>query len=150
MQSERNKIIVAILGWLLGIALMTSIFIITDPLGGKVGVNEAAVWNAVQSWRVSSNMPAYIKDPSLCEAADKRLFEVKKTWSHSGFYSLSELLPEFERLGENLSRNMSGSQTILEAWLDSPDHKKNLDDDFTHGCIKCGDNFCVHIFGSRQ
>lgn len=36
------------------------------------------------------------------------------------------------RVGENVAYNFSCPTTVLNAWLNSPEHKANLDGDYTH------------------
>ncbi len=36
------------------------------------------------------------------------------------------------KVGENLAYNFSCPTTVLNAWLNSPNHKSNLDGDYTH------------------
>lgn len=113
----------------------------TDPL------NADAIWAEVQAWRMSEGKPVYIKDPMLCEFAQRRLEETKLDWSHDGFWD--EPCPNCTYWGENLAKGFISADAMLQAWLDSPKHFENLDSPvFTHACIAYDSGYVVHIFGA--
>jgi len=59
------------------------------------------------------------------------------------------------KVGENIAYNYSTPNAALHAWLNSPDHKENLDDDYTHFGISIsvnpanGKKYYTNIFMKR-
>ncbi|MBE0390429.1 CAP domain-containing protein [Flavobacterium sp. PL002] len=37
-----------------------------------------------------------------------------------------------KKIGENVAYNFDSAKSVLDAWLSSPDHKKNIEGDYTH------------------
>lgn len=108
--------------------------------------DEEDLWTEVNDWKERVGGYRYIKDKKLCEYASIRVEELKKDYSHNGFRNLHRT-DSFIKLGENLSSGEEAVNVILQLWLTSPTHKANLDENFTHSCIKCEENYCVHLFG---
>lgn len=107
------------------------------------------LWEIVNDWRVSQNLPVFTYDGRLCDIAKPRLSEIKTDWSHDGFVDDFESLRvklKYQKLGENLARAHFTEEGTLSSWLNSPSHKENLDDSYTHSCIATSDNFVVQIF----
>lgn len=55
--------------------------------------------------------------------------------SHNGFSSRSEniiTVLNCKSVGENVAYNFRNPQSTLTAWLNSPEHKKNIEGKFTH------------------
>ena len=112
-------------------------------------VTEDEMWNVVQKWRVSTNRKEYTKSETLCRMASIRLEEIKTDWSHKGFKRVaSTVAKSFYFVGENLAVNFIEESVVLQNWLDSPSHRRNLENrNFQYSCIKTSGNFVVHIFG---
>lgn len=111
---------------------------------------EGKVLSSVQSWKVDSDKYSYELDPKLCDRAVERSIEIQSDWSHNGFekYSYDDT---FVMNGENLAKSYEDPSLVLDAWLNSPTHKKILEEDFTNACIKCsiaeGNYYCAAEFG---
>ena len=111
---------------------------------------EEKVFDDVQAWRIENDLPIYIIDEELCPTVLKRLDEIKIDWSHNGFYSKTKAFDyRYEIMGENLSRLFIDPHNVLPAWLNSKTHRDNLERNYTHTCIKCTDDRCVHWFGKE-
>lgn len=113
-------------------------------------MNEAELWDVVQSWKFDKYGYRYQRSDSLCSFALNRAEEIKTDFSHDKFDQQSKYYyaqSNFQKFGENLSRDIFRPKELLYLWLDSPKHKENLENDFTHSCIKCDGNYCVQIFG---
>jgi uncharacterized protein YkwD len=55
-----------------------------------------------------------------------------------------------KKVGENLAKNYSGEEAILQAWINSAVHKKNLDDNWNIGCTVFNSNgYTSMIFGKK-
>lgn len=59
------------------------------------------------------------------------------------------------KVGENIAFNYSTPNSVLKAWLNNPEHKANLDDDYTHFGISIsvnpenGKKYYTNIFMKR-
>lgn len=113
----------------------------------QIKISDEKLWNIVNNWRESKGFPRYQVDAGTCNLASARVIEIQNEYSHKMFFNH---LNDFRHtlLGENLSDGYSNETEILDNWLNSPTHAKNLYDPFTHSCIKCLNNRCVHIFAS--
>ena len=58
-----------------------------------------------------------------------------KVVNHDDFVARSENIIKVLgaiKVSENVAYNYNNSNSVLNAWLNSPDHKKNLDGEYTH------------------
>lgn len=111
--------------------------------------NEDRLFSLIQEWKMKEDGYTYKHSDFLCSIAEKRLEETEKNWTHKGFEA-DRFCDNECTLGENLGREYNIEEEMLSAWLNSPLHKKNLDSNYTHSCIKCNlkkDHYCVQIFG---
>lgn len=117
----------------------------------KTELNSDKLWETVNNWRTSQNLPVYVKNEQLCIIADERVAYIQNDWSHNEFVenlSAYKNISGYKYLGENLSKNNFPETAVLDAWLDSPGHLENLTLPFTHSCIATDGIFAVQIFGS--
>ncbi|KIA92217.1 MULTISPECIES: CAP domain-containing protein [unclassified Flavobacterium] len=59
----------------------------------------------------------------------------KNVISHDNFVNRSENIikvVDAKKVSENVAYNYNSPQGVLEAWLNSPGHKKNIEGDYTH------------------
>lgn len=59
----------------------------------------------------------------------------QKDISHDAFDDRANQLFDEENavgVGENVAYGQQSAQAVMQAWLDSPGHKKNIEGDFTH------------------
>ena len=108
-------------------------------------VEENGLWTVVNDWKEKESGYRYTSDERLCEQASIRANQIKSDWSHNGFDEVPFF--DFKTVGENLAAESNSNNDILTLWLTSPTHKENLDENFTHSCIRCEDNYCVQLFG---
>lgn len=116
-----------------------------------IALNSDKLWETVNNWRTSQNLPVYVKNEQLCIIADERVAYIQNDWSHNEFVenlSAYKNISGYKYLGENLSKNNFPETAALDAWLDSPGHLENLTLPFTHSCIATDGIFAVQIFGS--
>ncbi len=97
----------------------------------------------INNWRISQGRRSYTVSPDLCFIANARVLEIKKDWSHNGFWKYTKS-GEFQAQAENIARNYTTTSGMVEAWLASPDHRKNLDNTYKYSCIICSEKYCVH------
>jgi len=108
---------------------------------------EEGLWRVVNNWKFGNDGYYYKEDKKLCEYADQRILDIQKDFSHNKFLEMKKT-DNFDRVAENLSKDYWGFESeVLQAWLRSTSHKKNLEENFTHSCIKCENSYCVQLFG---
>lgn len=118
------------------------------PTSVYIPDDENDLFEAVNNWRVQTNRPAYKKSEATCDFASKRAPQLKDDYSHNGFHEMIDSLPYAK--GTYFSENIAGgfifADKTLKGWLASPPHRKALEADYTHSCIKCDSGYCVQIF----
>ena len=112
-------------------------------------IEKTELTTIVNDWAMKNKGYAYKELPKLCDVATLRLNQVKRDWSHKGFYTYSTefyKIAEVKELGENLSKSNGLEANVLQSWLNSPSHRKNLDHPYTHMCIETDGNYVVQLF----
>lgn len=90
----------------------------------------------VNNYRQEKNLPLLQKDSQLCQCAQIRASEIAYDYSHQKFAEYVDLYcPGCRFAGENLSKNFYTPKEVLDGWLESPTHKKELDFAYNIGCI---------------
>jgi hypothetical protein len=108
--------------------------------------DEGRLMSLVQSWRAEVKKPIYDYSSKLCEVTQIRAVEVQTHYSHDGFKKWLPQLDYFDHLGENLSQGYDSEEKILAAWLASPGHRENLEDNNRYSCMRCEGVYCVNMF----
>lgn len=116
------------------------------PTSVYIPDDENDLFEAVNNWRISQNLPPYKKSEATCDFAAFRAPQLKTDYSHNGFHEHLKDLPNGQYFGENILGDHYYSDVSLNKWLNSPSHRKALEADYTHSCIKCDSGYCVHIF----
>lgn len=109
-------------------------------------IDEDRLWEVVNEWREKQGKSLYKTDIVLCGYANERVKKIQSDWSHDGFHTLKKV-DQFTTLGENILNDFDNEETGLNSWLNSTTHKANLDENFSHSCIRCENNYCVQLFG---
>lgn len=111
----------------------------------RIPFSESRLWNLINDWQIKQGWKPYIEHQKLCEITEKRLIEVKNDWSHSQFKKhWTEI--DYLDLGENLAKDFSTEEQMLESWLNSPTHLANLTKYHTYSCLRCDGSRCVQMF----
>lgn len=83
--------------------------------------------------RQSHQLPPLHPDPLLTQAAQHKAAAMlaAHSWSHNTptqtpWEFLDAVGYRYQTAGENLARNFTNSQDVVQAWLDSPAHRSNL------------------------
>lgn len=116
------------------------------PTSVYIPDDENDLFEAVNNWRVQTNRPAYKKSEATCNFASFRAPQLKTDYSHKGFHEHLKDLPEGQYFSENILSSYVFPERSLNDWLSSPPHRKALEADYTHSCIKCDSGYCVQIF----
>lgn len=116
-----------------------------DQIEKRPEISEDKLWITVQKWRIENGKQMYQKDERMCDLAEIRVGESQEEFNHDKWYEKTRGI-QANRLAENLIKGYTNEEEALQAWLDSPDHKKNLGDDYTKSCIKCSETYCAQEF----
>lgn len=84
--------------------------------------------------RAENGLPALVRDEQLEDAANMKADDMfaKNYWAHNApdgttpWVFIKAAGYEYIYAGENLARGFSDSQDVVNAWMASPEHKKNL------------------------
>lgn len=104
----------------------------------------AYVFVILNAFREHNGLKPLVPDASTCTLASKRAAEIVTNFSHSGFIDriTSHQLPykNYHLIVENLALN-SDYRQVLSAWIQSPEHRANLLQNLSYGCIADSGNF---------
>ena len=115
----------------------------------KTNFDEEILWNLIQKWRDSANLPRYMKSDELCKIAKDRVDDQPIGMDdHKGFKEKYYSYPYV--LSENITQGYSNEKQSLSGWLGSPPHREALEMPYTYSCISCINRTCVQIFSSFQ
>ena len=111
----------------------------------KTFPDQDQLWDLVNNWRKDNSLPKYTRHEGLCVIAEKRATEISTDFNHrkltsDEYYPLQPMI-----VSENISKSDSAT-SALSGWLGSRPHAQALNDNFTHSCIKCDNNYCVQLF----
>lgn len=114
----------------------------------KIELDSEKLWNLVNEYRLSKNLPAFIKHQDLCKIAQERAPEIKNEINdpHSGFLTRYKNYPY--RISENGETSAIDEQDALGGWIKSAPHHQALLADWQYSCIACSDHHCVQIFSN--
>lgn len=100
--------------------------------------SEESFWKIFNEYRQKNNLPQLQINEGLCKVAEVRAKEVSANWSHEN-WSAFDLFKECKtcyHFGENLGMYYNHPQNLLNAWIESPSHKANLDNIiYKFGCL---------------
>lgn len=71
-------------------------------------------------------------DPTLCEIAQERAYEITKEFSHTRpngencFDIMDEYDYQFTAVGENIAAGQKDESEVMTDWLNSPGHRRNI------------------------
>jgi uncharacterized protein YkwD len=112
------------------------------------------LFNLVNAYRAKNGLKQMIWFHPLCEYSKERSSEIKTDFEHDQFLadSQSGLLwkycPDCSLAGENLAEGYYSEEAILQAWINSPTHKDNLDGDWDIACSYFyKNNYVSLVFG---
>lgn len=147
----------------LGIIIFLTVFaVVVHGFGYNTGLrigrsethlNSDKLWIDIQQWRVSQGLPQYIKDPKLCDIADKRAPEIVKEENnntpHAGF---DKTIAPYGNGKIAFAENNTGAlseQDALDRWLHSASHAATLRHDYKYSCVATdGKQHAVEIFSN--
>lgn len=105
---------------------------VVDPEWEGVHEYVFAVVDLVNEERAKENLAPVTLDRAATTAAQVRAEEAKCCWSHTRpdgrkcFTALAEAGVTYQAAGENLAGKISTPEKVVQAWMDSPGHRKNI------------------------
>lgn len=100
---------------------------------------ELETLNSINNYRISIGLTPLEKENLLSWESEEHgeYMITNNSVSHMGFETRSDIIMKFLgaiKVGENIaySNKNTSIKTILDAWLASPTHKKNIEGDYTH------------------
>ena len=107
------------------------------PLAGEPGSEDIheyvfAVVDLVNEERAKENIPPVSLNRAATNAAQVRAQEATKAFSHTRpngtkcFTALAEADISYQAAGENLAGRIKTPEKVVDAWMNSPGHRKNI------------------------
>lgn len=107
------------------------------PLAGEPGSEDIheyvfAVVDLVNEERAKENLAPLSLNRTATEAAQVRAVEAKQSFSHTRpngakcFTALTDAGVSYMAAGENLAGKIKTPERVVEAWMESPGHRKNI------------------------
>ncbi|MFV8376006.1 CAP domain-containing protein [Flavobacterium sp. LB1P62] len=99
--------------------------------------SEIETLNLINTYRVSIGLNSLgkINYISLKSEEHNNYMIINNVVDHNDFLARSENIMNVlgaKSVSENIAYNYNSSQSVLNAWLASPEHKKNIEGSFTH------------------
>lgn len=118
--------------------------------------NETELINLINNYRVSKGLNALILENYISKVSENHdIYMVSKNEISHDLFELryKDLVDVLgaKKVAENVAYKFNSSQSTLNAWINSPGHKANLEGDFTHFGISIKTNsegvkFYTNIF----
>lgn len=112
--------------------------------------------DAVNEVRVDKNLSPLTVNESLMQSAEMRGYAICRTgnYSHDGWKDVVQLKYDYQSAGENLARGYSSTEAMVSAWVNSPEHYKNIiNKEYKEtgvAVVNCGDTtYTVQHFGAQ-
>lgn len=115
-----------------------------SPTNSKVNLSAEKLTELVNEWRVSQGFQPYVQDERLCEVARDRADDGDD--DHQGFRDKYYSYPYV--LSENMLLNGTSEKNALNAWLNSPAHRKVLNAHYKYACIATFGDTAIQIFSN--
>lgn len=95
------------------------------------------IYDLINDYRASKGLNKLLFDPSMCDFTSKRLTEIHSNFSHKGYKANPFPYGKANSTGENLIQGYTTDQSIVTAWVASPEHLANIvNPQFTRTCIQ--------------
>jgi len=114
----------------------------------SIQLNADKLFDMVNTYRASANLPAYQKEDRICKLADERVVEIyDEIWVTYSMHSGLRRRNLDYWVWENLIYQNTEEQA-LNWWINSPIHNKGLLSDMHYSCARCSGKSCVMLFTS--
>ncbi|TCK69095.1 cysteine-rich secretory family protein [Winogradskyella wandonensis] len=120
---------------------------------------EIEVLELINNYRISNGFSALSNNGTVKAVAytHSDYMRISNEVSHHNFYVRKQSLQENENaqvVSENVAFGYTNAQSVVNAWINSPGHRSNIEGDFTHFDISAeqdenGDWYYTNIFIKR-
>lgn len=111
----------------------------------KPGLSADVLFSLVNTHRQTRKLPPFQKQDAICSLATSRApeiaAEIAEGRMHQGMYARK--LPYWNT--ENIIL-MNSETAALNWWLNSPIHRKAIENNYTYSCVACSGNTCTQEF----
>jgi uncharacterized protein YkwD len=120
-----------------------------SPTTTPTPLTALTLYSTYQQYRSQHDLPPIGYNPALCaNYGDIRVKEIQTDWSHNGFW-IHEGKTSYYEIGENLARFYSTPEAVMNAWDNSPEHKRNLlDRGYYNVCFSIDGTYVVQTLSS--
>lgn len=137
--------------------IFTSVSCLENVLSSSATELEDGVFTMVNEHRVSIGMNELVLEEIISNESrthSQNMAEGKVAFSHDGFSDRADrIYTQFggNAAGENVGKEFATAKAAVDWWLNSPDHKANIEGDFTHSGVGVwqhngGDFYFTQIF----
>jgi len=107
----------------------------SNVLGVATDISISKLYTLTNEERSKLGLPALQENPQLAIAAEKKAADMfkKDYWSHfapdgvSPWDFIKQSGYQYEYAGENLAKNFLFSKNVVDAWMNSPTHRENIE-----------------------
>lgn len=108
--------------------------VVSRVLGASVNITPSSIVELTNRERAKEGLPALREDPILSQAAQTKGADMmaRNYWAHNApdgttpWHFFSEAGYSYRYAGENLARDFTKSEDVVDAWIASQSHKENL------------------------
>jgi uncharacterized protein YkwD len=109
----------------------------TKVMDYNYDTSELETMNLINSYRVSVGLNALEQINHISHKSEEHdnYMISNNVVNHNNFVARSENLISVlaaKRVGENVAYNYNSPQSVVNAWLNSPTHKENIEGNYTH------------------
>lgn len=102
-----------------------------DASGSKIDTSGYIdeVIELVNKERKAAGLSALKKNDELCDNANVRAKEINEVFSHTrpnGETCFTAITVSYGYAGENIAKGQTTPEEVMDSWMNSPDHKKNI------------------------
>lgn len=107
-------------------------------------LNSEELWQIIQDWRTSQNLPKYILDERLCKIAKDRSYDPDD--NHQTFLKKYSKYPY--KIQEIAAYYITTEHQTLNGWLNSASHSAILRKSWVYSCAECTYTTCIQVFSN--
>lgn len=150
-----NKLLLGVFFTLISIFLLLIIIIyIKNIKQENLPLDSFKIYTLINEYRTKNNLSRLSWNPTICDYSNIRLKQIHIDWSHNGFYNSP---PTFFKnydikiyIGENLIKGIKPEPLAVKAWINSPEHLKNImNSHYIQTCVSADNEYAVQEFASN-
>lgn len=123
------------------VVLTISLILLSGGMHGVLAQSKTTrveeIYNLVNKYRVKKGLRSLTMNEAICREAAKHSRNMANgtvSFGHDGFNDrfkkLTAAIPGANAMGENVAYSMGDAEHVVDNWLNSPPHKKNIEGDY--------------------